>query len=225
MQLITALLVYNEAGNDRYLGRVLNRCRQFSDTIVVLDDQSTDGTPKLCEDYGCVVERRSGSDPRAWGSEATAREQLWNLALTHATGWDDWIFIVDADHEVIGDVRSLCLSWETNAWNFVLYDMWGEKEYRSDGHWQAHTLPRPWLFSPHRVPKDWQPQWGTRGIHTGHFPSNMPLISGLAPPEDFRILHWSYAKPEHRIAKHRQYLSQSHQLTPFERAHVESILS
>lgn len=222
MRLISALLVRNEAGEDRYLRRVLRRCREFSDAIVVLDDQSSDQTPKVCAEFGCIVKQRGLSLP-AWGNEASAREELWNLALSQCTDAHSWVLINDADQEMVGNPRELCLSLETNAWAMTLFDCWSDTEYREDQFWQAHMNPRPWLFAPLRVPQGWAPEWPARGIHPGHCPINYPLVCGIAPPE-YHWLHYAYSTPEARVAKHRQYASQFHLMSAHERAHAESII-
>lgn len=224
MRLVSSVLARNEAGLDRYFRKVLSRCLEFSDAVVVLDDRSEDDTADVAAELGCIVKTRSILDSRAWGAEGKARQELWELALTHATGYDDWILVVDADHEMVGDYRSLCLSRDVNAWSFVLFDCWSETQYRSDEYWHAHTAPRPWLYAPHRVPAGWQPEWSSRGVHPGHAPSNFPYVLGIAPTDTHHILHWGWANPVHRQVKYQQYLREAHQLSPFERAHVESIL-
>ena len=224
LRLITALLARNEAASDRYLKRVLTRCLEFSDTVVLLDDNSDDATPDIAREMGCVVEVRQNTE-LAWGREASARRELWELASRYATGPNDWVLIADADMEMVGDVRSLCKSRDTNTWSFVLFDLWSDTEYRADGPWVGHTSPRPWLFAVNRVPPNWTPQWNDRGLHVGHCPLNWPAVVGVAPPETYHWKHWSYAKPEHRIAKHQQYMSKKHLLSPSELAHAESILA
>lgn len=224
MKLVTAVLARNEAGSDRYLKRVLTRCLSFSDTVVLLDDHSTDATPDVARALGCHVHARTDPEP-AWGHESSARRELWDVACAEATGPNDWVLIADADQELIGDVLGLCQSVEVNTWSFVLYDMWSATEFRVDGRWQAHTAPRPWLFAVNRTPADWSPVWPDRGIHTGHCPTNWPAVMGIAPPDSCHWLHWSYAKHEHRVAKHRQYKRQYPQMTPEEIAHADSILT
>lgn len=225
MKLVTAILARNEAAPDRYLRQVLTRCLSFSDTVIVLDDCSTDETPKIAEAMGCVVyHRKAVSDP-AWGKEAPARQELWNLACQHATGLDDWVLICDADQELIGDVRGLCLSQEVNTWSMALLDCWSDTEFRVDGLWQGHLNPRPWLFAPNRVPAEWVPEWGKRGIHVGHAPLNFPMVVGVAPPDEFFWLHWGWSKPEARKKKYKQYMSVADQLSPEELAHAQSILT
>lgn len=215
-RLVTALLVRNEA--DRYLRQVLQRCTEFSDEILVLDDGSTDGTVDLAKSLGCIVKQRPKSG--AWGNEAPARAELWDRGVKCAK--DGWLLICDADQILHGDPRHLTESWECNAWAFVLYDLWNPTQYRADGHWQAHLHPRPWMVKPSAL-QPFAPQWNGRGMHVGHLPPNIPLACGIAPSDQYYWLHYAYASPESRKAKLDQYLKVADQLTPQELAHARSI--
>lgn len=223
-RLYTAILTRNEASPDRYLRKVLGRCREFSDAVLVLDDGSTDGTPQLARRMDCAVRQRQSGVP-AWGAESSARAELWDFACEHATEPDDWVLICDADMELRGDPRLLCESEEVNAWCFILYDAWSATHYRADGFWRGHEIHRPWLFAPNRVPEGWVPSWPDRGLHVGHCPQNFPIYAGIAPILQWWYIHWAYSSPALRAAKHAQYAAKSHLLTDFERAHAASILT
>lgn len=223
MKLITALLVRNEAGPERYLRRVLATCQKWSDNIVVLDDGSTDDTPKVCADFGALVKTREHS-PQAWGNEASARQELWELAMTQVEDVNSWILIADADMEFVGNPRELCLAKDCNSWATVLYDMWSETEYREDEYWVGHRTPRIWLVNPARVPAGWTPQWNPRGVHCGHLPANWPAFVNIAPPDKYYYLHRAYQNPIHRKAKYEQYKSTFHLMSDHERRHAESII-
>lgn len=212
----------NENGPARYLTRVLARCAEFSDAVLVLDDGSTDGTPEVAQQFGCVVRHRDGEP--AWGAESSARKELWDFACEYATEPDDWVLVCDADMEFAGDPRALIQSDAVNTWCVILYDAWSATHYRADGFWRGHEVPRPWLFAPNRVPVGWVPAWSGRGLHVGHCPENFPILAGIAPSSGWFYIHFAYASPLLRASKHAQYLSRADQLTPFERAHAESIL-
>lgn len=221
-RLVTAILARNEAAPDRYLARVIQRCQEFSDDVLVLDDNSTDDTYQVAWEHGCHVAKRH-ADTAAWGAEAPARAQLWDIAANLA-GDDGWVLVCDADMELRGDPRPLTLSWEVGAWAFPLVDMWGDDVFRVDGPWgHGPRTPRPWLFRPSALREP--PVWPDRGIHCGHAPSNFlqHVPCGIAPPDVF-WLHWGWAQREHRVAKHAAYMAQAAQLTPFELQHAESIL-
>jgi hypothetical protein len=223
-RLYTTILARNEAGPDRYLTRVLSRCKDISTEVLLLDDRSTDSTPEIARELGCIVRTRKAQDERMWGNEAPARAQLWDFALEYATESDDWVLICDADMELHGDPRPLCETLEANTWMFILYDLWSETEYRSDQFWQGHEHPRPWLFAPRRVPEGYVAEWNTRGIHTGHCPLNFPISAAIAPISEYYFLHLAYSTPRLRAEKHAQYMSRQDLLSPFEVQHAASIL-
>lgn len=224
--IVGALLARNEA--DRYLRRVLDHNAAFCDTIVVLDDHSTDATPDLCRAHPAVsrVEQTEGSGGW-WGGgplritnvdgdavetrllgEAPARAQLWQLAVA-AAGSEGWVLVFDADMLLAArpqDVRAAVTASAVNAWAWPLYDLWNsEVTYRCDRMWQAHHNPRVWLLRamPH---ESYVPEWNTsRKLHVGHAPSNYPFRPAVLP--DAHWLHLSYVKPEDRAKKAAAYLA------------------
>jgi hypothetical protein len=219
VRLVSAILAKDEAGEDRYLRRVIERCFEFSDDVLVLDDNSTDATRDYAAELGCVVRLRSGM--AAWGAEAPARAQLWDAAAELA-GPDGWVLICDADMLLEGDPRPLCASWGVTGWAFPLVDLWDtEEQFRVDGPWgHGPRTPRPWLFKPGALTEP--PVWPDRGVHCGHCPVNFPGPIGIAP--DLWWKHLGWVRKEHRLRKHTQYLSVAHQLSEFERGHAQTIL-
>ena len=216
--IVSAILARNE--KSRYLPQVIANAKTFADEILLLDDNSTDGTAEFAKQQGCRVRSLSSKHPM-WGQESGARQRLWTWGAEVA-GKDGWLLIQDADQTLHGPVKDYCQSTEVNAWAFVLYDLWDtERTYRCDGYWKGHTVPRPWLFRPSAVPVGYRPEWSSRGVHVGHAPANWPMVCGVAP--DVFWKHFSYLKPDDRKKKHQQYLAQAHQLGPYELAHAQSI--
>ena len=221
-RLVSAILARNEAAPERYLRRVLARCAEFSTDILVLDDGSTDDTAEVARTAGCFVVTRTATP--AWGAEAPARRDLWERAA--ALAGDGWVLVCDADMELVGDPRPLTQSWDVGAWAWPLCDLWNEREFRVDGAWGfGPRTPRPWLFRPSALPPAITALWPTRGIHCGHAPANFldHVACGVAPSSTY-WLHWAYATPAQRAAKHAAYATESAQLTPFEQQHAASIL-
>lgn len=218
-RLVTAILAKDEAGPERYLARVIARCMEFSDDVLLLDDGSTDATRDIAADLGCVVQVRSGV--AAWGAEAPARAELWERAATLAG--DGWVLVCDADMVLVGDPRPLTLSWDCHAWAWPLVDLWdSEQTFRVDGPWgHGPTTARAWLFRPSALTEP--ARWPARGIHCGHAPLNFPGPCAVAPAGVY-WRHLGWLTREHRERKFAQYSAQDSQLTPFERAHVASIL-
>lgn len=234
---MTAILAKNEA--DKYLRPVLERCLTFSDTVLLLDDRSTDATPQIATEMGCQVRTRSILKDPAWGKETPARQELWDWAA-EVCGPTGWVLICDADMMLHGDPRPYTMSWEVNAWAWPLLDLWdSETTYRVDGPWALGPRnPRAWMFKPSAAAglqlqfgrpdtmgrqTSYTPQWGDRGIHVGHMPGNFPMVGAVA--QDLVWHHYAYLTPAHRQAKYQQYLSVADQLSPAERAHAESIIA
>lgn len=222
VRLLAALIARNEAGPDRYLRRVLRVLRAFSDFILLVDDGSEDDTAALAREEGAWVVQREGETPM-WGNEWVARKFLWDQAVHAAQDYRAWVLFSDADMELSADPRPLLATEHHNAWAWPLYDLWGADVYRADPPWQGHVHPRVWLVNPFRVPAGWQAGWMRRGLHAGHIPPNFPFTVAVAPPA-YYWRHLAYATPEHRRAKHQQYLSRADVLEPHERQHAESIL-
>lgn len=217
--LTTAILARNEA--DKYLDRVVRHHARFG-RVLVLDDHSDDATPLVAAEAGATVHARGQNGGPMWGRESTARAELWDWAAKEAGL--GWVLICDADQLLMGDPRPLCTSWTVNTWAFPLYDLWDSEEtYRADGFWQGYRHNRAWLFRPSQVPEGWNPEWSSRGIHTGHCPANWPGMTAVAPP-DVYWLHLGWLQKADRLAKYERYRQTWDQLTPFERGHVMSIV-
>ena len=220
MGLITAILARDEA--KRYLPQVLKRCSEFSDKICLLDDRSTDETAKIAQEAGALVRTRSILKDPAWGHETPARQELWDFATQEAG--DGWLLVCDADMILEGNPRDLMQTWDVAAWAFVLWDCWdSETQARVDGPWaMGPQVPRPWMFRPSMCVNG-APQWSGRGLHSGHCPTNLCGVMGVAPPDTYWWRHLSYLKREDRVAKHAQYMAKAPLLSEFELAHAASI--
>jgi hypothetical protein len=215
--LVSAILAKNEA--DRFLSRVIRRCQEFSDKVLLLDDGSSDETTDVATSLGCEVRVRKNAG--MWGNESPARAELWNWAAEYVG--DGWALVTDADQLLVGDPRPYCESWLANTWSFPLFDCWNQEDlHRVDGYWQGYRYPRPWLFCPSRVPDGWTAEWTGRGIHAGHAPVNWPMNQGFA--NELYWLHLGWMKPEDRTMKYQRYMQEWHQLSDFEQKHVQSVL-
>lgn len=218
-KLIVACMAQNESR--KFWRSALDVWGRFADTVLVLDDNSTDNTAELALAAGAKVFSRSGR--AAWGSEAPARQQLFDLAMQEAEP-KDWVLFLDADMVPARDPRELALLGTSNAWAFAIYDLWSLEplRYRWDEYWVGHEHPRIWMIERPTVLDDWA--WSPRGIHCGHLPTNFRVDRqiGVAPKE-YALLHFAYCSHELRQAKFKQYESVLDKLSNHEWRHAVSI--
>lgn len=217
-RLVTCCLAKNESS--KFLPSALLEWSKFSDSVILLDDASTDDTAQIAIDAGATVHFRDGG---AWGNESPARQQLFDLAVSN-TDYGDWILVLDADMTPAKDPRELAFGGHVGAWSFPLFDLWDldPLRYRWDMFWQAHLHPRIWMF---RRPADNDWVWPDRGIHCGHLPLNFTVERGCAAaPEDHALLHYAYSTAELRKLKHKQYASVAAQLSQAEIRHANTII-
>lgn len=217
MTVVVASLVKNEA--NRMLSQALAAWQDFADEILILDDSSEDESIEICHEAGAIVHARA-SEQAAWGNESSARASLLRLAVQVAC---DWIFVLDADMIPLCNPRRLFNS-SAEAVSFRLYDLWTTNpcQYRNDGFWHAHRVPRVWAVRTDSLPAD--PSWSGRGIHSGHLPTNYQTQRIITAPQDYSLLHYAYSREDWRVEKHARYLSLATDLGEFEREHAESII-
>jgi glycosyltransferase involved in cell wall biosynthesis len=219
-RLLVCSLVRNEAG--KFWRSALSVWSKFADEILVLDDNSEDNTVELALAAGAKVFTRSGRT--AWGAEASARQELFDIAMQEARP-KDWVLILDADMVPARDPVELALMGSTNAWAFAVWDLWDAEplRYRSDRFWQGHEHPRIWMVERPTVLPEWE--WPDKGIHVGHLPSNFEIKQpgpGIAPL-DYGLIHYAYSNKQLRDAKLKQYESVRDLLSNWQWAHSLSI--
>ncbi len=211
-------MVKNELG--RFLRPAFDIWDSFADTIVALDDSSTDGTREFLEDTRAHVFDAS-LEASAWGDETPARRKLFDIAWDHTT-IDDYILFLDADMIPARDPHFLTESG-ADAVFFGLYDLWEPRRFRSDSYWRGHIYPRVWMIRrTDRLSIAFH--WQNQGMHVGHIPTTMTFESFLYAPKDASLLHYAYVDEALREEKYVAYASVSEHLTDFERAHACTIL-
>lgn len=217
----TAALIRNEKG--KFLEEILLIWEEFSSRILILDNESTDGSGEVARKRGAEVLSVKGE---MWGNESFYRKALFESARKR-TPEGEWIFILDADMIPARNPLSL-FEAAGDAIAFPLYDIWyvyddGFLTYREDNFWQGHLHPRIWAVR--NTPKHFlNTSWGKKGMHSGHFPLNMHLPTVTFAPKDFSLLHFAYSSDPLRYAKLSQYTSVSSHLSAFEKAHAQSIV-
>ena len=219
MKLAICTMIRNESRN--YLPALLLAWQEFADEIILLDNNDADDNAdvELFDEVWQKPFHYEWRKEEAWGNEAPAREQLFNLAMKSDA---DWLLWLDADMCPLRDPKPL-MQPGIDAVAFPLYDLWSTTPlaYREDSYWKAHHCPRIWAIRKPSV--DFIPEWATQGLHCGHLPLNLMPIRVLTAPNKYAILHYGYASSFDRMRKWRAYMDQSEILSPFQLAHAQTI--
>jgi glycosyltransferase involved in cell wall biosynthesis len=193
------MLVRNE--ENRYLKRALDSLDKFVDSMLIIDDASTDRTPDICESYSKAKVIRLKE--HGFDNEWKLRQFCWEEALKENP---DWILVVDAD-EIFEDktadkIKYLISDPNIEAWSFRLYDFWGSEEYyRSDDMWCAHNASHTFLVK--NKPVDFE--WTKTPVHCGRIPVSTYRTHVLGW-SDLRIKHYGWANVSEHKAKFERYM-------------------
>lgn len=217
---LAMLPVRNEAG--RYLSIVLKHLSALVEGIVVLDDGSTDETPRLCREHHRVVRFHRLEESQFEKNEATLRKLLWEMTVELNPSW---ILALDADeifeNRIIKDLPSLISQDRYHLIQFPVYHFWGSFcQYRVDGLWNP-------LFSKiaclYRYNKNLDYHWSNRKLHCGRFPEEAYLRPNYVSP--VRLLHLGYVNRKDHPLKYGRYSSLDPEGKFCSSSHYHSILN
>ena len=107
-RLSACLITFNEEHN---LPRALTSLAGIADEIVVVDSGSTDRTAEIANTYGVSFFERP----------FTNHADQKNYAASCAR--NDWIFLLDADEELSGELRKSLMEWKHGEPEFPVYEM------------------------------------------------------------------------------------------------------
>lgn len=107
-RLTVCVIAQNE---EQDLPRLLKSVEGVADEIVVVDGGSKDQTSEVAQELGARV------FPRAFTNFADQK----NFAASQAS--NDWIFMLDADEELSGELKSSVSEWKTGKPKFPVYEM------------------------------------------------------------------------------------------------------
>ncbi|WP_224447657.1 glycosyltransferase family 2 protein [Haloprofundus salilacus] len=113
------------------IGRCLESVSEWTDEIVVVDTESTDGTVEICESYGAMV----------YQHEFEGFAQIKTTAINHAE--NDWVFVLDADEEIPNALREEIFR-EFGAPGIVAFRM-RKREHMLGARTHQYHFRRPYL--------------------------------------------------------------------------------
>jgi glycosyltransferase involved in cell wall biosynthesis len=198
--IIGGLLVKNEA--DKWLRQYLEIMDIVCDTLVIVDDCSTDTTLEICKQVKKAVIYESKES--LWETrEHEQRKRLWEMCRKECSSVEDWIFVLDADELLSADLvnlrKNILEEKVAQILGFNLYDMWDETHYRSDNFWTAHTR-----FWPMVLRNNVRGTW-VEGLHCGRFPRPLEDLQARIFLEA-KIKHMGWSLPELRKQKYERYM-------------------
>lgn len=103
-KLSAVIITLNE---ERNIGRCIEALKDIADEVIVLDAFSTDNTVSICRELGARVEQRE------WKGYSDSKNYLNSLAAF------EYIFSLDADEVVNGDLKNAILKEKQNGFNGV----------------------------------------------------------------------------------------------------------
>lgn len=215
-RLIAQMIVRNEG--QRYLKSVLEKACTWADTILVVDDCSTDDTVSICESFAPKVRVVTNAFPKSMFSEdeAVLRNYLWELVRKEAKE-GDWIVSLDADEEFSSNFSSWAGGFvnSNSSYQYVtfkLLDMWSPTQYRIDGMWSP-LITR--MFRYQDLP------FGMTGtIHCGCVPAFVWQTQKELVKADVKLKHLGWVRDEDKDRKYQFYIEKA---TGFNLVHAKSV--
>ncbi len=128
LKITFAILTRNEEKN---IERCLKSIKPLADEILVLDENSADKTREIARSFGAKIIQNNNS-----ADFAAAR----NLGMEKAE--KEWIFFIDADEKVIGEIREIGEIGKIGGFKIRRKDfMWGcEIRHGENGAWNEIRL-------------------------------------------------------------------------------------
>ena len=176
--------------------------REYITDAVIIDDNSTDDTVKVCEEVLQGIPLRIVRNTESkFSNEVELRKQQWEETVKTNP---EWILSLDADQvfekSFKNKVHRLLSAADTDLYFFRWYDFWDEEHYRDDQFWCGHKNYYPMLV---RYKPGVEYKWRETPLHCGHFPVTVLQFSGKT--SELRVKHYGWSKPEDRLAKSNRY--------------------
>jgi len=158
---------------------------KWSDDIVVLDSYSNDQTTIIAESFGARVVRRKFDN---W-----AAHQNW--AMEHIPFKHDWVFYLDADERMTGELREEITAIARTSQSQTVAYYCGRRNYFM-GRWIKHAMP------PGMIMRLFRP----KHVRFERLVNPTPVIDGGHGYLKNHLLHYNFSKGlTEWFGKHNQY--------------------
>lgn len=215
----------------RYLAPTLNHSLKILDGHFFYDDRSTDRTPQIAEELGCVVVQRPQGGASFLESEGRFRDAAW-LAFEAAMGPmpGDWVLVIDCDEVLVAQfamtpsdywsvIREVISSaGDRVAVNLNMPEVFGFADdgcplIRTDRLWGTGHAPRLFRYRP----------GGSYFVGNFGVPAVPSYVMNGAwgTTEALVLMHYGYANRVDHERKYERYNGQPGHSD----AHVQSILA
>ncbi len=200
-KVVLSMVVHNEAG--KYLKTILENAKQYVDAVLIIDDASTDNTVEECEevlkDFPHNIVKNKVS---LFSQEYKLRRLQWDETVKMKP---TWILTLDADEIPEKDFKqklnAMINNKDIDIFNFRLFDLWNDKQYRSDSLWNSHNNYRTYLV---RYQPKMKVKYLKKNQHCGTFPYTIRFLPSANV--DVRIKHYGWVDEESRKAKYERYM-------------------
>lgn len=188
------------------LDRWLKETDKYADKILIIDDDSTDGTFEKCRDYSKKVIIKKSVFDDFYTQEQFMNDEVWELVRKHAK-FGDWILAQDSDEFLEPSFIKMKYSLMQNTNLFKCYTlqfihMWNEDSFRIDGVWGGRWVPRFFRFEDEPMKLNLM-----KGVHMGGLPNYIKRYGKI--PISCGTIHYGYATDEMRKFKSEKYLKYS----------------
>ncbi len=198
------LQVFNELSeHPDYLPRVVASMRRVCKSIVAYDDGSTDGTDKWLADNVDHLIRGERND---WKAEIAHKQAMLDVAAKSTPHWILWL---DADEELTPQatdtIHAREKDWQAQGVTGVQIletNLWRSREFhRVDRAYDRGWFVRLWRW---RAGMSYEAP-GKLGLHQRQHPAGVDRRLLRLPPDQGRVIHYSWDSPEKIARKHLRY--------------------
>ncbi len=202
MALPKIVAMYRLKNVERWIEKSLDAASSICDSIVVIDNGSTDNTVKICKSFPKVVEvRNQHSLPF---DDTRDKNTLLQMALERDP---DYVLTLDGDEILQVDAKDLffeeltILYPEKAIFEFEFLYMWDKPDqYRYDGSYSMEWFKRLMKISPQPADLEFEPTSYDGNAHCPHVPQKA-FGSNNSIRSRMKIFHYGYFDEELRQTK------------------------